>query len=415
MTMAEKILARTSGQKEVKPGQVVVCTVDLAVQSDASFGGYWMMEAWPAVVFDRERVILTTGASAPATGLRSAETHSLMRRFAAKHDIKYFYDVGRGGIIHQVLAENGHTLPGTLLAAGDSHTAAAGAFNCVARGLGGPEMLYVAATGEAWYLIGRTIKFVLEGTLGPNVYPRDIVHWAAGEYGDYVGRNLEWVGPAVAEMSIASRQTIATESVEMSVEFATFEADDKTIEYVKARSDKPFTPVFADPDAEYEAVHTIQLDKIVPTVALPGSVPKNTAPADQLKDIKITQAYVGSCANGRAEDLAEVARVLKGKKVHPSVRLIVVPASYQEYKEAVKAGYVETILDANAVVGAAGCGACGGGSNGVLGPEDVCITASTRNFQGRMGSPMAPIYMGSPATVAASAVTGRITDPREID
>jgi 3-isopropylmalate/(R)-2-methylmalate dehydratase large subunit len=230
-----------------------------------------------------------------------------------------------------------------------------------------------------------------------------------------VGRNLEWVGPAVAEMSIASRQTIATESVEMSVEFATFEADDKTLEYVKARSDKPLTPVFADPDADYEAVHTIHLDQIVPTVALPGSVPKNTAPADQLQDVKITQAYVGSCANGRVEDLAEVARVLKGKKVHPSVRLIVVPASYQEYKEAVKAGYVETILDANAVVGAAGCGACGGGSNGVLGPEDVCITASTRNFQGRMGSPQAPIYMGSPATVAASAITGRITDPREID
>ncbi|MBV8086166.1 MAG: 3-isopropylmalate dehydratase large subunit, partial [Chloroflexi bacterium] len=229
------------------------------------------------------------------------------------------------------------------------------------------------------------------------------------EYGEFVGENIEYTGPAVKDFSIASRQTVAGESVELSVEFALFEADDKTVEYVKSRTNKPFTPVFADADAEYKREIHIDLSKLIPKVVLPHFVPNNVQPADQLKEVKITQAYVGSCINGRLEDMEAVANVVKGKKVAAGVRLIVIPASYEQYKEALKAGYIETIVEANGVVGAPGCGMCGGGS---LGPEDVCITASPRNFKGRMGHPDSLIYLGSPATVAASAITGVITDPR---
>jgi 3-isopropylmalate/(R)-2-methylmalate dehydratase large subunit len=412
MTMAEKILARASGQAVVQPGDLVVCDVDAAVQSDASFGGYRMMGAEPAQVFDRDKVILVTDHNVPATTPDSQDAHARMRKFAQEFSLTHFYDVGRHGIMHQVLAENGHTLPGTLLAAGDSHTCAAGAFNCCARGLGGPEMLFVVSTGKTWFLVGPTVRFELDGELPQGVYPRDVIHHIAGTYGDFVGRNLEFGGPGVAGLGIGSRQTIATMSAEVSAEFALFEADERTVAYVKARTDRSFEPVFADADARYEAVHHVDLGALSPQVALPGRVPNNVRPADTLHGVKITQAFVGSCANGRLEDFAAVAEVLRGRTVHPSVRMIVTPGSQQEYVAAVKAGYVETILAANAVVTGSSCSLCGGNS---LGPEDVCITASTRNFQGRMGSPLAKIYMGSPATVAASAVRGEITDPRDLD
>jgi 3-isopropylmalate/(R)-2-methylmalate dehydratase large subunit len=412
MTMAEKILARASGQAVVARGDLVVCDVDVAVQSDASFTGYRMMGAEPAQVFDPDKVILVTDHAVPAVTLDAQDAHARMRGFAAEFHLTHFYDVGRHGIMHQVLAERGHALPGTLLAAGDSHTCAAGAFNCCARGLGGPEMLFVVSTGKTWFLIGPTVRFELYGELSDGVFPRDVIHHIAGAYGDFVGRNLEFVGPAVAGLGVGSRQTIATMSAEVSAEFALFEADDTTLEYLQGRTDRAFEPVFSDPDAAFEAVHQVDLSSIGPQVALPGRVPNNVRAADELRGIKITQAFVGSCANGRLEDFAAVAEVLRGRTVHPSVRMIVTPSSQQEYIEAVRAGYVETILAANAVVTGSSCSLCGSNS---LGPDDVCITASTRNFQGRMGSPLAQIYMGSPATVAASAVRGEITDPRALD
>ncbi|MBV9578662.1 MAG: 3-isopropylmalate dehydratase large subunit [Chloroflexi bacterium] len=412
MTMAEKILARASGQAVVRPGDLVVCDVDVAVQSDASFTGYRMMGAEPAQVFDPDKVILVTDHAVPAITPDAQDAHARMRAFASEFGLTHFYDVGRHGIMHQVLAERGHALPGSLLAAGDSHTCAAGAFNCCARGLGGPEMLFVVSTGKTWFLVGPTVRFELSGTLPDGVFPRDVIHHIAGTYGDFVGRNLEFVGPGAAALSIGSRQTIATMSAEVSAEFALFEADERTLEYVRARTDRAFEPVVSDPDAGFEAVHQVDLSTLSPQVALPGRVPNNVRPADGLHGIKITQAFVGSCANGRLEDLAAVADVLRGRTVHPSVRMIVTPSSQQEYIAAVKAGYVETIVGANAVVTGSSCSLCGSNS---LGPDDVCITASTRNFQGRMGSPLAQIYMGSPATVAASAIKGQITDPRDLD
>jgi 3-isopropylmalate/(R)-2-methylmalate dehydratase large subunit len=408
MTIAEKILARKSGRPVVVPGDVVVCEVDVAVHIDVGF-------MTPNVIFDPERLVLIADHAVPAPSIQAAESHQAMRRFAAQHGIQHFYDIGRHGIVHQALAERGHALPGTLLAAGDSHTCAAGAFNCAARGLGGPEMVYVTATGRTWFLVGPTVRFILDGELVDPVAPRDIIHSIAGVYGDFVGKNLEFAGPTVDTMSIAGRQNIATMSAEVSAEFALFEADAKTLEYLRARTDRPFEPVAPDPDATYEAVHHVDISKLSPQVALPGKVPHNVAPANEIRGVKITQAFIGSCANGRLEDLAVAAALLKGRKIHPSVRMIVTPGSQEVYLEAVKAGYVETILAADAVVTNSTCGACGGGHLGVLASDDVCITASTRNFQGRMGSPTARVYLGSPATVTASAIRGEITDPRDLD
>jgi 3-isopropylmalate/(R)-2-methylmalate dehydratase large subunit len=411
MTIAEKILARAAGQERVRPGEIVVCEVDVAVQIDMGFLG-----ERPALrqVWDPSRVVVVADHLAPAADPASAEAHVRMRAFAEQFGLQHVYDVGRQGISHQLVAELGMALPGTVLANSDSHTCAAGAFNCVARGLGAPEMLYVLATGRTWYLCGPTTRFVLSGELPPRVLPRDVVHYLAGAYGDFAGQNLEYVGPTVAVMSMAGRQTIATMSAELSVEFALFEADATTDAYLRARTDAPYTPVFADPDAEYTAVHHVDVSALEPQVALPGRVPHNVAPVSAVAGTRIHQAFVGSCANGRLEDLAMAAEIVKGRKVHPNVRFLVTPSSQQQLKEAVRLGIVETLLEADAVVTNSTCGACFGGHMGVLGPNEVCLTASTRNFQGRMGHPSAQIYLGSPATVAASAVAGCIADPRDL-
>jgi 3-isopropylmalate/(R)-2-methylmalate dehydratase large subunit len=411
MTIAEKILARAAGQERVRPGEIVVCAVDVAVQMDMGFLG-----ERPSLrqVWDPSRVVLVADHLAPAPDLASAEAHVRMREFARRFGVRQLYDVGRQGISHQLIAEAGLALPGTVLANGDSHTCAAGAFNCVARGLGAPEMLYVLATGRTWYLCGPTTRFVLSGELPPRVLPRDVVHYIAGVYGDFAGQNLEYVGPTVAAMTMAGRQTIATMSAELSAEFALFEADGTTDAYLRARTDAPYTPVFADPDAEYAASHAVDVSALEPQVALPGRVPHNVAPVSAVAGTRIDQAFVGSCANGRLEDLAIAAEVVKGRKVHPDVRFIVTPSSQQQLKEAVRLGIVETLMDADAVVTNSTCGACFGGHMGVLGPNEVCLTASTRNFQGRMGHPSARIYLGSPATVAASAIAGCIADPRAL-
>ena len=407
MTMTEKILARKSGSREVRPGDIVVCEVDLAVQIDVGF-------QMPNQVFDPERIVLVADHAVPAPTVEAAGAHAAMREASRRFGIRHLHDVGRHGIVHQVLAEGGYALPGTLLAAGDSHSCAAGAFNCAARGLGGPEMLYVLAAGRTWFMVGPTVRFVLEGELPDLVSARDVFHWIAGEYGDFVGHNIEYAGPAVRSMSIAARQNLATMAAELSAEFALFEADDRTMSYLRERTDAEFEPVYPDADAEYEAEYTVNLSELAPQVILPDRVPKNARPARDLAGVRITQAFIGSCANGRLEDLAIAARLLKGRKIHPDVRLIVTPSSQAEYLRAVQAGYVETIVEAGGVVTSSTCGACGGFHMGVLGPTDVCITASTRNFPGRMGSPTARIFLGSPATVAASAVRGEISDPREL-
>jgi 3-isopropylmalate/(R)-2-methylmalate dehydratase large subunit len=410
MTILEKILARASGRSKVSPGEIVTVNVDMAVEMDLP---YTYSNRIPEKIWDPDKIAVILDHSIPAPNVQTANGLKQAREFVKKFGIKKYYGEGRHGISHQLMAELGLTLPGSLLVCGDSHTCASGAFNCAARGVGSIEMLYVICKGQTWFQVYPTIKYVVNGKLPEGVYPRDIIHYIAGVYGDHVGHNVEYVGTAIEDMDLAGRQTIATMSAELSAEFALFEADDKTIAYLKERTTQPINPVFADPDAEYADIRIIDVSALEPQVVMPHYVPNNVKPVSEVQGLKIDQAFIGSCANARIEDFRVAAEILKGNKVHPEIRLIITPASSEIMKQAAKEGLIEIFIEAGAVVTNSTCGACFGGHMGVVGKGERCITSSTRNFKGRMGSIESEVLMASPATVAASAIAGVIWDPRE--
>jgi 3-isopropylmalate/(R)-2-methylmalate dehydratase large subunit len=407
MTSVEKILANHSTQKLVKPGDVVMVDVDVAV----SFDG---MRQSIQKIHDPDMLVLLHDHVVPSPTLAAANNAKLMRDFVEKFGIKNYFPVGQHGISHVLVAQEGFALPGKILANADSHTCSSGALNCLARGMGGSEMTYIICKGQTWFMVGPTTKVVLEGKLPERVYARDIIHYIPGKYGDFAGRNLEWHGDGLANISMDGRLTMATISAELSVEFSLFPYDSVLEEYLKGRARGPYEPVFPDADAEYDQVITIDLSTLVPQVVLPDKVAWNVKPVTDVTGQKVDQAFIGSCANGRLSDFAIAAEIVKGRKVARGTRFLVTPGSQQILKEAIRAGYVETLMDAGAVVTSSTCGACFGGHMGLLGDGEVCITASTRNFKGRMGSVDSKVFMGSPATVAASAITGVITDPREL-
>jgi 3-isopropylmalate/(R)-2-methylmalate dehydratase large subunit len=409
MNAIEKILSSHSEGQEVRPGDVVMVDVDVTVQFDA---------ARPDVtrVAKPDKLVLLHDHVVPAPTVQAANNAKRLREFVARFGIENYFPVGQHGISHVIVAEEGYALPGQILVNADSHTCSSGAMNCLARGMGPSEMLYILCKGTTWYMVGPTTKVVLEGELPERVYPRDVIHYIPGQHGDFAGRNLEWHGDGLASIGIDGRLTMATISAELSVEFSLFPYDDVLAGYLDGRAKWPFEPAHPDSDAEYEGTITIDLSSLEPQVVLPGKVAWNSRDVGDVagEKIKVDQAFIGSCANGRLSDFAIAAEILKDRQVAPGTRMIVTPGSQEILKAAVKAGYVETLLEAGAVVTNSTCGACFGGHMGVLADDEVCITASTRNFQGRMGSPTASVYMGSPATVAASAVTGVITDPREV-
>jgi 3-isopropylmalate/(R)-2-methylmalate dehydratase large subunit len=324
------------------------------------------------------------------------------------------HDVGYDqGISHQLVADLGYGIPGTVLVCSDSHTCSAGVFNCLARGVGGPDVFYSAIKGETWFRCGDTVRYELTGTLPKAVATKDAFLQIAGQYGAHATMNVEYGGPGMASLSINARKTLTTMSAELSAEFATFEPDDVLIDWVRSRSTREFEPVYPDRDARYLDVRQVDLSKLEPLVAFPDSVVQNSRPVKEAAGQKIDQAYIGSCANGTLDDLELAASVVAGRRVPAGVRFIVTPASQLVYRQALKSGALEKLTDAGAIVAPPTCGACGGGHMGVIGPDEVCITATTRNFKGRMGDPSSKVFMGSPATVAASALTGYITDPRE--
>ena len=413
MTIIEKILARASGAAKIAPGDLAVVDVDLCVLIDLSFS----RGSWREVlkVHDPDKTVVVFDHDVPASNRDTAAMHVKGRDFVRRFDIRRFHDAGPDqGISHVVVAENAYALPGTVLACSDSHTCSAGALNCAARGLGAPDLIYALTTGKTWFRVGETVRYDLEGRLGEGVSTKDVFLHIAGTYGDHANQNVEFGGPALPALSIDARRTLTTMGAELSAEFETFEPDEVLIDYVKARNPAQFEPQYPDPDAVYSARHTIDLNKLSPMVALPDRVIRNTVPIEQAAGERIHQAFIGSCANGTLDDLAEAARVLKGRRVAPGVRLLVTPGSQRIATAAAKAGYVQTLLEAGAVVTPATCGACYGGHMGVLGPGETCITASTRNFKGRMGDTTARIYMASPATVAASAIAGRIAHPASV-
>jgi 3-isopropylmalate/(R)-2-methylmalate dehydratase large subunit len=312
-----------------------------------------------------------------------------------------------------VIAENGLARPGEILACTDSHTCAGGAYNTAARGLGPAEVYSILCTGSTWFQASPTIRYELTGSLPAGVSGKDVFLFIANEYGDTPNINLEYGGPGLASIPLSDRRTIATQGAEVSADFSTFACDDILAEHFHELGITGYEPAHADPDATYRAVREIDLSALVPYVARPGTVSRNGLTVNEIEPRRIDQAFIGSCANGQLDDLRIAAEVLRGRQVAAGVRLVVTPASQQVYRDAMRLGYLQDIADAGAVVTNATCGACFGYHMGVVGPGEVCLTSSTRNFTGRMGSTDAEIYMASPATVAASAVAGHITDARE--
>jgi 3-isopropylmalate/(R)-2-methylmalate dehydratase large subunit len=412
MTMTEKLLARASGQARVQPGDLAVCGVERAVLLDLNF-----LPTRPEQrirrVYDPDKVAIVLDHAVPAPTVTDAENHIRARAFAERFGIRHFYDVGMHGICHQIIAERGLALPGQMLACGDSHTCAAGAFNCAARGMGA-EMLSILCTGQTWFRVGPTIQYVLRGRLAERVAPKDVFLHIAGTYGSHANTNVEFAGPGIENLTMMQRHTISTMCAEISAEFAVFPADQTTLDYLATRTSEPFEPVSSDSDAQFAALRDIDLSALEPVVALPHTVVNNVRRSAELRHVTIQQAFIGSCANGKLEDIGAAARMIDGKQVAPGVRFVVTPGSQEIYKQAVHAGYVETLLQAGAVVTNSTCGACAGLHMGLLGAGERCITSSTRNFQGRMGSPDAEVFLASSESVTAAAISGHITDPREM-
>lgn len=412
MTIAEKILARKAGLGKAGPGDLVTVDVDTVVLFDNNF----MPSIWQDILKmeDPGRVVVVFDHRVPASTQQSAAAHVTGRKLVEKFGIKRFHDSGaRQGICHQLVSDHGYALPGTVLLCSDSHTCSAGVFNCIARGVGGPDVMYAAVKGTTWFRIGETIRYELEGKLATGVTTKDAFLHISGQYGDHATQNCEYGGPALKHLSVSARKTLTTMSAELSAEFATFEPDEVMLQHVRERNPAPFEAVYPDKDANYKEVRKINLSALEPLIAYPDSVIQNSKPVSAAAGTVINQAFVGSCANGTVEDLAMVAQVLEGHQVSPKVRFIVTPGSQNIYREASRLGIITRLVEAGAVVTPSTCGACGGGHLGLLGPNETCITATTRNFKGRMGDPSARIFMGSPATVAASAIKGVIADPRE--
>ena len=410
MNIVEKIMARASGAPVVKPGDLVVVGVDTVVLYDGNFfPAYWRELT---SIKNPDSVIVVFDHRVPAPDRTCATAHGVGRKFVEKFGIKRFHDIGRDqGISHVIVAQHGYALPGTVLVCSDSHTGSGGAFNCAARGTGGPDIIYALAKGETWFRVVESVRYDLTGRLQHGVSSKDLFLYIASHYGDHSGQNVEFGGPALSQLSMDARRTLATMGTELNADFTIFEPDRIMINYMRERTQEPFEPQYPDSDATYADRRTIDLDTIEPLVALPGKVIGNAVGVSEVKGEKIQQAFIGSCANGNFDDLAIAAEIVCGKRVAPGVRFLVTPGSQEIYRRALDAGLIGTLMDAGAVVTNATCGACQGGHMGVLGPGETCITASTRNFSGRMGDPTARIFMASPATVAASALTGTVAHP----
>jgi 3-isopropylmalate/(R)-2-methylmalate dehydratase large subunit len=411
--MAEKILARAAGRTDARAGDFVTARPDVLMCHEAlGLCLLKMREIGVLRICDPDRVVVVLDHYFPAPTVRMAAAHTQIRTACEMLGIRKF--LGHAGICHQVLTERGLVWPGALVLGTDSHSCTYGGVGAAGTGIGISEMTYVLATGELWMLVPQTVRFDLRGTPGPALMSKDVMLHIAGTFGTDSAqyKSVEFSGPLARAMSVASRMTMANMGVEIGAKFAFFPADDVTLGYLQERAAEPVAACASDPEATYEATHVIDVSPLEPQVACPHS-PGNAAPVSAVAGRPIHQAFLGSCANARLEDLAVAAAVMRGHRVDPRVRMIVTPASHDVAVQATKAGYTAALMEAGAHVTASGCGACPGGHGGVVGPGEVCISSSNRNFRGRMGSPDAEVYLASPATVAASAIAGTIADPRD--
>jgi 3-isopropylmalate/(R)-2-methylmalate dehydratase large subunit len=419
MNITEKILAKASGKKAVHPGEIVDANVDMVMVHDLT--GPLAVEAFKRIgtkkVWDNKKVVVILDHQVPAESVKAAELHKTMRQFAKDQNLT-FYDVGRGGICHQVMPEKGHVTPGSIIVGADSHTCTYGAFGSFATGIGSTEAAAVFATGKIWFKVPPTIKVNVKGNFQKYVTPKDLILNIIGKLrvDGAIYKAAEFAGPTIKDMSIAGRMTVCNMAVEMGAKNGIIAPDETTRKFLedRVRAMPDFKVLQSDRDAKYEKTVEFDISKMPSQVACPSSV-DNVKAVSEVDNVPVDQAFIGSCTNGRLEDLQLAAKVLKGRKVKDGVRALVIPASQEVYRQALQEGLLEIFTDAGAIVCGSACGPCLGGHIGLLAAGETCVSSSNRNFIGRMGSTQANVYLASPATVAASAVTGKLTDPTTLE
>ena len=417
MTMAEKILAAHAGLDEVKPGQLIECDLDLVLANDvtAPLAIKTAREITDAV-FDADRIALVPDHYAPNKDIKSAEQAKIVREFAREQGISHYYEVGCMGVEHALLPEQGVVGPGDLIIGADSHTCTYGALGAFSTGVGSTDAGVGMAVGKAWFKVPETVLIKVDGALAAGVTGKDVILHVIGMIGvdGALYKAIEFAGSAIEGLSMDERLTICNMAVEAGAKAGLIPVDDVARAYLDGRVERPYTVHASDPDAEYSQVIEIDAADIVPTVAFPH-LPSNTRPVSEARDVRIDQAVIGSCTNGRLEDMRQAAAVLKGRKVAPGVRCIVIPATQKVYRQCIEEGLTDIFLDANCAVSTPTCGPCLGGHMGVLAAGERAVTTTNRNFVGRMGHPDSEVYLASPAVAAASAVLGHIGLPEDLD
>ena len=417
MTMTQKILAAHAGLDHVSAGQLISARLDIVLGNDITtpVAVNEFKKAGFDSVFDKDRIAIVLDHFVPNKDIKAAEQSKQCREFACRHCVSHFYDVGKMGIEHALLPEQGVVTAGDCIIGADSHTCTYGALGAFSTGVGSTDMAAGMATGKAWFKVPAAIKFELTGQLPANCSGKDVILTIIGRIGvdGALYRSMEFTGPGVESLSMDDRLCICNMAIEAGAKNGIFPVDEKTMEYMKGRCEREPVIYTADEDAEYEQVMELDLSGIVPTVACPH-LPENTKPAAVLSDIKIDQVVIGSCTNGRMEDMEAAYRILNGKKVADGVRCIIIPATMQIYRDCIERGYLTAFVDAGAVVSTPTCGPCLGGYMGILAAGERCIATTNRNFVGRMGHVDSEVYLASPLTAAASALTGYITDPTEV-
>ncbi len=417
MTITEKILARHANRDHVSPGDLIEVNVDLALANDitAPLAIKVFEEIGARRVFDHHKIALIPDHFVPNKDIESAEQAKAMREFSTQHQIEHYYEVGRSGIEHVLLPEKGLVIPGDLVIGADSHTCTYGALGAFSSGVGSTDLGVIMATGKTWLKVPPTIRLEYEGSLLPWVGGKDLILFTLGTLGvdgaNY--RSLEFLGPVIGRLSMDQRFTMANMAVEAGAKNGIIAPDETAMAYVAQRSSRRPFVCTSDPGAEYERVIKIQVDKIEPQVAFPHS-PANVRALSQVGNVTVDEVFIGSCTNGRLEDLRQAATVLKARKVAKGTRLIVIPGSQSIHSQANKEGIVQTLMDAGAVIGPPSCGPCLGGHLGVLAGGERAVSTTNRNFLGRMGHPKSEVYLANPAIAAASAVLGRIAGPEEL-
>lgn len=418
MTIAEKILAAHAGLDEVSPGQLVECNLDLVLSNDVTtpIAIKTFNEIGVGKVFDPTRVLIVPDHYTPNKDINSAKQAKAARDFAREQGITHYWEVGCVGVEHALLPEQGVVGAGDLIIGADSHTCTYGALGAFSTGVGSTDAGVGYATGKAWFKVPESLLFKIEGELAPGVTGKDIILYIIGMIGvdGALYCAMEFTGSAIRSLSMDERLTISNMAIEAGGKAGIIEVDDVTRAYMDGRVERPYTEYHSDPDAQYRKVYEIDAADIPPTVAFPH-LPSNTRPVAEARDIVIDQAVIGSCTNGRIEDMRQAAAVLKGRKVSPNVRCIIIPATQQVYRQCIDEGLTQIFLDANCAVSTPTCGPCLGGYMGVLAPGERSISTTNRNFVGRMGDPTSEVYLSSPAVAAASAVLGHIGLPTDLD